>query len=154
MKLDESLNLGIPSKYDTRWTLLVPKVGHFGGLNIETDRRVLSRFRQRVARRFGGMTSDAAEGVWLRPRDNAEIADDLEKIEVLGRQTNSSRKYMLGIAESMLIELGQEEVFLQEEKVINWSLKPTIFSFVPVPLLLDDGRLSVDFVTPASTCLA
>jgi DNA-binding NarL/FixJ family response regulator len=151
LHLDSTLSPGIPMRFDTRWTLLVPRSEHCGELNVTVDEKRLADFRRSVAQRFGGMTAGDAHGIWLRPRDNSEIFDDLERIEVLGRRTEASREYLFDIARRIVAELGQEEVFLQEHSIANWSVRPTYHSEMPSEVLHADGRLNVGFA--ATACL-
>jgi len=145
LQLDSVMQPGVATKYDARWTLLVPRSWRCGELSVEVAESQLSEFRRLVSERFGGATAGEAEGVWIRPEDRLEVLDVLERIEVLGRGTEAGRRYLIDLARRVVNELGQEEVFLQEQKVRNWTLGPTYPPRLPATVLDTEGRLLVRF---------
>jgi hypothetical protein len=133
------------AKHDVAWSILVPKTAHGGELNVAVGEERLASFRTMVSRWFGGATMNSVDGVWLRAIDGREVRDGLERIEVWGRRTHSSWRYMVDVAEKVAKEMRQDEVFVQERSIATWEVRQGI----SLPSAVDagsDGRLSIDFV--------
>jgi hypothetical protein len=145
LSLDRSLSPIAPARFNTRWTLLIPKTATYGDLDVKIKDECLSSYRKITSDRFGGATTADARGVWLRPQDNFEIKDDLERIEVLGRFTRSGRQALLNLARRVVTELRQDEVFLQEQPVSNWSLRPASTPILPDSILSPENLVKIEF---------
>lgn len=137
LKLDSALRPEPPKKFDTRWTLLVPRSAHCGTLNVIVDDEELEQYRAAVSERFGGATMSDAAGVWLESAKRTEIQDKNQKVEVLGRGTESARRFVRDLGAKILRELGQEEILLQEDRVSVWSITPEGVPALPVGLERD-----------------
>jgi hypothetical protein len=147
--LDKALRPEPPKIFNRRWTLLVPRSAHYGTLNFAVKDKELGRYRATILEKFGGATTSDAAGVWLGSSSGREIQDDSQKIEVLGRGTERARQFLRDLGDIIIDDLGQEEVFLQEDKVSVWSLKQMQLVTLP-EASLDDGRLTLEFAEIAA----
>lgn len=149
LHLDKALRPEPERKFNRRWTLLVPRSAHCGALNVVVEDDELERYRVVLSERFGGATTNEVAGVWLESARRIEVKDNNQRIEVFGRGTESAGHFLRDLGQKILRELGQEEIFLQEDTVSVWSLKPA--SFPPLPVDIErDGLLDLPFAAFAA----
>lgn len=144
IELDRRLSGERIAKHDVRWTILVPTDAHCGDLRLRVPEDKLREIRAAIAERFGGATTSDSSGVWLRPSDRTEIRDEVERVEVWARRTLNGRNYILRCAQDLVHALGQEEIFVQEESIVNWSVTSKPPSTAP-SIVAPDGRIIFDF---------
>lgn len=149
LHLDKVLRPEPQRRYDRRWTLLVPRSAHAGVLNVVVDDQEVERYRVMLSERFGGATTNDVAGVWLESARGVEIKDNNQRIEIFGRNTAGSYTFLRDLGQTILRELGQEEVLLTEDKVAVWSLRPE--SLPPLPEDVEkDGLLDLPFAVMAA----
>jgi hypothetical protein len=111
---------------------------------VVVDDEQLEHYRVALAERFGGATTSEVAGVWLESARRIEVKDQHQRVEVLGRGTEGAGMFVRDLGQQILRELGQEEIFLQEDQVSVWSLKPAAFPSLRAGIE-QDGLLNLPF---------